>query len=104
MNAPSNVKTSEEVVEMVSVRLREIVHDINNALFVTKGFLEELAEDIKDKKYVQPNFDHENFGDMLATVTRNADKIDANLNILRKFAKEEIFDKSGVPKPPGQEK
>jgi hypothetical protein len=104
MTTANNVKSPEEVVEMVSVRLREIVHDINNALFVTKGFLEEISEDIRDKKYLTPNYDHENFGDMLATVTRNADKIDQNLNILRKFAKEEIFDKSGVPKPPAQEK
>lgn len=94
----NNEPTPEEVVNMVSQRLREIIHDMNNALFVTKGFLEELSDDIKAKKYLQSNYDHENIADMITTIARNAQKVDENLSKLRKFAKEEIFEKSGLQK------
>lgn len=90
------METSENIVKMVSTRLREVVHDMNNALFVTKGFLEELVEDIKSRRYTEDNFDHENLSDMIETITRNIDKVDQNLNKIRKFAKEEIFEKTGV--------
>ena len=94
----SETQTPEIIVNMVSVRLREMIHDINNALFVTKGFLEELSEDITNKQYMKPDFDHENFSDMITTINRNVEKIDQNLVKLRKFAKEEVFEKSGVSK------
>ncbi|WP_186646840.1 hypothetical protein [Fluviispira vulneris] len=94
----SEMQTPEAIVNMVSLRLREIIHDINNALFVTKGFLEELSDDVKEKKYADPKFDHENFNDMIATISRNVEKIDQNLIKLRKFAKEEVFEKTGVTK------
>ncbi len=92
------METSENIVKIVSTQLREIVHDMNNALFVTKGFLEELSEDVKSKKYTENGFDHENFADMIDTIIRNVDKFDVNLGKLRKFAKEDIFEKSGVAK------
>ncbi len=92
-------QSPEAIVNMVSLHLRELIHDINNALFVTKGFLEELNEDTQNKRYMDPSFDHENFQDMVSTINRNIEKIDTNLIKLRKFAKEEIFDKTGVPKP-----
>ncbi|BBH53613.1 hypothetical protein [Fluviispira sanaruensis] len=94
----SEMQTPEAIVNMVSLRLREIIHDINNALFVTKGFLEELSDDVKEKKYTDPKFDHENFNDMISTISRNVEKIDQNLIKLRKFAKEEVFEKTGVTK------
>ncbi|KAB8030002.1 hypothetical protein [Fluviispira multicolorata] len=94
----SDTQTPESIVNMVSLRLRELIHDINNALFVTKGFLEELGEDVTEKKYLDPKFDHENFVDMISTITRNVEKIDQNLIKLRKFAKEEVFEKTGVTK------
>jgi hypothetical protein len=99
----TNVR-ADEVVNMVSNRLREIIHDMNNALFVTKGFIEELAEDVNSKKYLESNYDHENMADMLSTIFRNADKVDQNLNKLRKFAKDEIFELTGVTKPLALEK
>ena len=34
-----------------------------------------------------------------STINRNIEKIDTNLVKLRKFAKEDIFDKTGVPRP-----
>jgi hypothetical protein len=95
----SEAQTTENIVNMISVQLRELVHDINNALFVAKGFLEELNEDTREKRYLDPQFDHENFFDMVTTITRNVEKIDQILIKLRKFSKEEIFDKTGVPKP-----
>jgi uncharacterized protein YbcV (DUF1398 family) len=33
-------ETSENVVLMISARLREWIHEVNNALFITKGFRE----------------------------------------------------------------
>lgn len=98
MNTAKPLMNSEEIVILVSHRLREVIHDMNNALFVTKGFIEELSDDIKAKKYLEANYDHENIADMIATIARNAEKVDLNLNKLRKFAKEEIFEKTGVPK------
>ena len=95
----SNEQNPEVIVNMVSLHLRELIHDVNNALFVAKGFLEELNEDTQSKRYMDPSFDHENFQDMVSTITRNIDKIDTNLLKLRKFAKEDIFDKTGVPRP-----
>ena len=92
-------QTSEVIVNMVSLHLRELIHDVNNSIFVAKGFLDELAEETHGKRYLDPNFDHENFSDLVATINRNIDKIDQNFEKLKKFAKEEIFDKTGVQKP-----
>jgi len=92
-------QTPEAIVNMVSLHLRELIHDVNNALFVAKAFLEELNEDTQGKKYMDPGFDHENFSDMVTTINRNIEKIDNNLVKLRKFAKEDIFDKTGVARP-----
>ena len=85
-------QTNENLAPLVSSRLREWIHDVNNALFVTKGFLEEIEEEVKCKGYQTEDFDHENFVDMLSTVLRNVEKIDRNLQKLRKYAKEEIFE------------
>jgi hypothetical protein len=89
----------ESTVVMVSARLREWIHEVNNALFITKGFLEEVSGEVEEKTYLQDAFDHENFLDMLHTVNRSVERIDLNLQKLRKFAKEEIFDESGVKRP-----
>jgi hypothetical protein len=89
----------EEAVLMVSSRLREWIHEVNNALFITKGFLEEISGEVEEKNYLQDSFDHENFIDMLQTVGRSVERIDQNLQKLRRFAKEEIFDGTGVTRP-----
>lgn len=93
-------ETPENTVLMVSSRLREWIHEVNNALFITKGFLEEVQTEVQDKNYLRTGFDHENFVDMLQTVFRNVERIDQNLQKLRKFAKDDIFDQSGVKKNP----
>jgi hypothetical protein len=90
---------SESLVPRISVHLREWIHEVNNALFVTKGFLEEIQADVQDKNYESDGFDHENFNDMLKTIVRNVERIDQNLQKLRKYAKQDIFDISGVPPP-----
>ncbi|MBX9704571.1 MAG: hypothetical protein K2X39_10495 [Silvanigrellaceae bacterium] len=90
---------SESAINNISVKLREWVHDVNNALFVSKGFLEELNDEVAEKKYILPDYDHENFADMLQTVMKNVDKIDQSLHKLKKFSKEELFEILGVPKP-----
>lgn len=86
-------------VLLVSARLREWIHEVNNALFITKGFLEEISGEVEEKNYLQDSFDHENFVDMLQTVERSVERIDQNLQKLRRFAKEEIFDTTGVKRP-----
>lgn len=92
-------ESKETTVIMVSGKLREWIHEVNNALFITKGFLEEVLSEVQDKNYLQPGFDHENLVDMLQTVSRNVERMDQNLQKLRKFAKEEIFDQTGVTRP-----
>jgi len=83
--------SSQEIVQEISQNLRHWIHDVNNALFVTKGFLEEIEIEIKDKNYIQPDYDHENLADMVETLSRNVLKMEANLQKLRKYAKEDIF-------------
>lgn len=90
----------EILVPKISAHLREWIHEVNNALFVTKGFLEEIQIDIQDRTYLDQNYDHENLSDMLKTIVRNVEKMDQNLQKLRKFAKQEIFEISGQNPPP----
>lgn len=94
MSQDSNV-----AVGQISHRLREWIHEVNNALFITKGFLEEIEADAKSRTYLKPNFDHDNFLEMIETVVRSVDRIDKNVQKLRKYAKEEVFVQSGVDRP-----
>lgn len=94
-----NNENSEVVVNTISARLRVMVHDFNNSVFAAKGFLEEISVDVKEKKYTQSAFDHENFVDMLNTVIRNIERIDQSVVQLKKFAKEELFEQVGTPNP-----
>jgi len=97
--SPEPNAAMDGTVLMVSARLREWIHEVNNALFITKGFLEEISGEVEEKTYLQESFDHENFVDMVQTVTRSVDRIDTNLQKLRRFAKEELFEMTGVKKP-----
>jgi uncharacterized protein YwgA len=94
MNQDSNF-----AVGQVSNRLREWIHEVNNALFITKGFLEEIEADAKSRSYLKANFDHENFLEMIETVVRSVDRLDRNVQKLRKYAKEDVFSESGVERP-----
>jgi nitrogen fixation/metabolism regulation signal transduction histidine kinase len=90
-------ESPESLVPRISVHLREWIHEVNNALFVTKGFLEEIQADVQDRNYESGDFDHDNFNDMLKTIVRNVERIDQNLQKLRKYAKQDLFEISGVP-------
>jgi len=92
-------QVSEQVIHALSGKLREWVHDVNNALFVSRGFIEEIQEDVVSQNYTQPDFDHENLKDMMEAVARNLNRIDKSLQKLRKISKEDIFDLSGLPRP-----
>lgn len=94
-----NKENTEAVAHSISARLRGMVHDFNNSVFAAKGFLEEISLDVKEKKYTQSAFDHENFIDMLNTVIRNVERIDQSVVQLKKFAKEELFTQVGVTNP-----
>ncbi len=86
----------QQAVGQISVRLREWIHEVNNALFITKGFLEEIEADAKSKAYLKPHFDHDNFCEMIETVVRSVERLDRNVQKLRKYAKEEVFRENGV--------
>lgn len=96
------IQESNLTVGQISQRLREWIHEVNNALFITKGFLEEIESDSKTRAYMKPHFDHENFVDMIDTVLRSVDRIDRNVQKLRKYAREDLFHESGVPRPTGR--
>lgn len=83
----------------ISIRLREWIHEVNNALFITKGFLEEIEADTKTRDYLKPHFDHDNFRDMVDTVARSVDRLDRSVQKLRKYAREEVFNDAGVEPP-----
>lgn len=89
-------EVTEDVINSLSGRLREWVHEVNNAVFVARGFLEEIQEEIQSRNYQKNDFDHENLVDMIETVGRNVERIDTNLQKLRKLAKEDIFVISGL--------
>ncbi|MEN9811134.1 MAG: hypothetical protein RLZZ488_2701 [Pseudomonadota bacterium] len=86
-------------VGQISHRLREWIHDVNNALFITKGFIEEIEADAKSRSYLKPHFDHDNFLEMIETVVRSVDRLDRNVQKLRKYAREDLFVESGVERP-----
>lgn len=92
-------QNSDLAVGQISHRLREWIHEVNNALFITKGFLEEIEVDAKSRAYLKPHFDHENFVEMIETVARSVDRIDRNVQKLRKYAREDVFSETGVAKP-----
>lgn len=89
----------QEAVGQISNRLREWIHEVNNALFITKGFLEEIESDAKSQAYLKPKFDHDNFCEMIETVVRSVDRLDRSVQKLRKYAKEEVFRESGIERP-----
>ena len=90
---------TETTIVAISTRLREWIHDTNNALFVTKGFLEEVLAEVEERAYAREEFDNENFLDMLQTVIRNVERLDQNLQKLRKYAKEDLFEHTGIQRP-----
>jgi hypothetical protein len=92
-------QNSNVAVGQISHRLREWIHEVNNALFITKGFLEEIEADSKSRAYLKPHFDHENFLEMIETVVRSVDRIDRNVQKLRKYAKEDVFSENGLERP-----
>ncbi len=92
-------ENTEALVRDISAHLREWIHDVNNALFVTKGFLEEIQVDIEERAYEDERYDHENLADMIRTITRNVERIDQNLQKLRKYAKQELFENTGTTLP-----
>ncbi len=71
---------------------RKCVHDANNALFVAKGFTQEIGYIIEGKEYLKPDFNKEDLANMLEKITANIDKIGNHLKALGKFAREDIFE------------
>jgi hypothetical protein len=82
-----------------SKKARQIVHDANNSLFVAKGFVEEIGFVMKNEEYLRPDFNKEEFSLMLNKVVANLDKMGAQLKLLGKFARDDVFEAVGVKNP-----
>ena len=78
-------------VVRISSHLREAVHDINNSLFVAKGFMEELRSDVLHETFLSEDYDLKTFKGMFEAVARNIEKLDHSVQSIRDFAKQGIF-------------
>jgi hypothetical protein len=88
-----------EIVTWVNLFLRKWCHDSNNALFVAKGFMEEMVEDLTDQQNASPAIETEKNLDTAAAVLRALTKLEDQVQKMRLFAKDELFDHTGVAKP-----
>lgn len=79
-------------LDLISNHLREILHNINNSMFVMKGFLEEARNELEA---LESGSDKElsvsSLRVMLETIERNAGKLDTSVQTLRKFAKSDLY-------------
>ena len=94
----SNLNVDESArLKIISDKLRDWIHDSNNALFVTKGFMEEICSELQDRTYFNnPDFDHDALWEMLQTVLKNVERLETDLSQLRKYAREDIFTDFGI--------
>jgi hypothetical protein len=93
--------SEDEIVKWVHLHLRKWVHDSNNALFIAKGFLEETMDELGERKAIQNDEENQKMLDSLAAVNRAMVRLEDQVGKLRAFAKEEIFEHTGVAKPLG---
>jgi hypothetical protein len=82
-----------------SRQARKLVHDANNALFVAKGFAEEIGYVVKDEEYLKPDFRREELVEMIQKVIGNLDKVGEYLKTLGKCAREDVFAAAGSKNP-----
>ncbi len=92
------VELDERVIES-SKQLRVWVHDANNALFVARGFVEEIATVIKEEEYRSPDFDRDDFMQMIEKVSKGLNRAEEQIRNLSVFARKDIFEMAGVKKP-----
>lgn len=90
---------NEVLVLEASKQLRGWIHDANNALCVARGFVDELSFVVKGEEYLAPNFDKEDFAQMLEKVNRGLLRAEENVRNIGGFARNDIFTISGVKKP-----
>jgi hypothetical protein len=96
---PNSQMASDEVVTWVHLHLRKWCHDANNALFIAKGYLEEVLDE-RAAAEVQPAATGDlNSAEALSAVIRAMARLEDQVLKLRHFAKDEIFDHTGLPKP-----
>ncbi len=88
----------ERVVE-ASKKLRAWIHDANNALFVARGFVDEISFVIKGEEYLAADFDKADFLQMLEKIGRGLVRAEENVRNIGGFARDEMFEISGVKKP-----
>ena len=91
-------------VHKISRQLRETIHDMNNALFVMKGFMDELSTDVRQELFRKPDYDCQTFKDMFEAVHRNMQKLDASVQSLRHFARKEIYSEAFAQSRPVEDK
>ena len=95
----SSEMSQEEIVKWVHLHLRKWCHDSSNALFIAKGFLEEVLDDLNQRKTESKDEEVNKTLDSLAAVVRAMTRLEDQVLKLRYFAKDEIFDHTGVTRP-----
>ncbi len=92
------LELDERVIES-SKQLRVWVHDANNALFVARGFMEEISTVIKEEEYRSPDFDRDDFVQMLEKVAKGLNRAEEQIRNVGVFARKDLFEMAGVKKP-----
>lgn len=83
-----NAQSGKDMSINANQKVREWLHSASNALFIARGFLEELECEVHESN--NATIDSQNVLKTLQAVLRNVDKIDSSLQNLRQFAKQEL--------------
>jgi hypothetical protein len=92
------VELDERVIES-SKKLRVWVHEANNALFVARGFMEEIGTVIKEEEYRSPDFDRDDLVQMFEKVSKGLMRAEEQIRNVGTFARKDIFEMADVKKP-----
>lgn len=82
-----------------TMQARKFIHDANNALFVAKGFAEEIGFVVKDGEYKKADFDAAGFANMVDRIAASIDKVSLNIKGLGQYVREDVFSALGVENP-----
>ncbi len=88
-----------EFAENISKNIRKMIHDANNSLFVAKGFVEEVVEELEDG-IESDNVSSESVTEakeMLDTAFKHLGKLENIISTLQTYVKVDIF--TDIEKP-----
>ncbi len=84
------MKSSQDVAEEASRQLRTWIHDANNSLFVSKGFIEEVMEELAEAGKGGPddlNTCFEQIQEMVETSFKHLKRLEVTLHEMQTFAR-----------------